>query len=204
MKRGFKLFIATAALITFKTMDAQESKKIGFTTGIGINKIQGRLHQVFRSTVAFNSGLELALGKNWYAQAELNFNSLKYDQQKKADNSSYLFQNTNSSLLLLGLNGGKDFHLGKSGWFTSLYGGADFISVGEPRISIDEDKKIVTQTAARRSGIFGKAGGRFGVNTKSKIFQTLYIDGAYWLSSVSTQGASLKGISVFAGIKMSM
>jgi len=204
MIRQIKLLAVVIAVITFKHTDAQDSKKIGFTTGVGVNKIQGQLHHTFRSTVAFNSGLEIALGKKWYAQAELNFNSLKYDQQIKADNSSYLFQNTNSSLLLLGLNGGRNFKLGKSSWFTSLYGGSGFISVGEPRISIDEDKKIVIQTAARRSGIFGKGGGRIGLDTKSKIFQTLYIDGAYWISSVNTQGASLKGISLFAGIKMSI
>lgn len=204
MIKRITLLAVTIALLNLKETIAQDSKKIGFTTGIGINKILGSLHQTFRSTVAFNSGLELTLGKKWFAQAELNFNSLKYDQQKKADNSSYLFQNTNSSLLLLGLNGGRNFRLQKSNWFSSLYGGAGFISVGEPRISVDEDDKIVTQTAVRRAGIFGKGGGRIGLDTKSKVFQTLYIDGAYWISSVNTQGASLKGFSIFAGIKMMM
>ena len=203
MIKRIKLLVVVALLI-FKNTDAQDGKKIAFTTGIGVNKIQGVLRHTFRSTVAFNSALEITFRKKWYAQAELNFNSLKYDQQKKADNSSYLFQNTNSSLLLLGLNGGRDFKSENSNWFASLYGGSGFVSAGEPRISINEDKKIVTQTAAARTGIFGKGGGRVGFMTKSKIFQTLYIDGGYWLSSVKTQGGSLKGISLFAGIRMSV
>jgi hypothetical protein len=204
MKRTAKLFSAVMTILITANADAQDSSRIYFTTGVGVNKIKGSLHNAFRSTVAFNSALEADLRKNWFAQLELNFNTLKYDQQKKDDNSSYLFQNTNSSLLLIGLNGGRDFKFGDPRWFTSVYTGSGFISVGEPRISIDDDNRIVTQSAARRAGVFGKAGARAGYKTRSKIFQTIYLDGAYWTSTVTTQGGTLRGLSVFIGMRMSM
>lgn len=203
MKGQIRSFLIAAMILVATGGVAQDSSRIHFTTGVGVNKIKGSLGNTFRSTIAFNSALEVALGKNWFAQAELNFNTLKYDQQKKADNSSYLFRNTNSSLLLIGLNGGKDFFLTRS-WFISAYTGGGFISVGEPRISVDEDNRIVTQTIAARTGIFGKGGARAGYKTRSKIFQTLYIDGSYWTSTVKTQGNTLRGLSLFAGMRMSM
>lgn len=203
MKNTVKLFIIAMTVLAVKSASGQKESRVYVTTGVGVNKIKGNLREVFKSTIAFNSALEVDLRKNWYAQAELNFNTLKYNQQKKDDNSSYLFRNTNSSLLLIGLNGGRDFNFG-SHWFVSAYTGAGFISVGEPRISINEDDRIVTQTAVKRAGIFGKGGTRVGYKTKSKIFHTLYIDAAYWTSSVETQGARLHGLSAFAGIRMAM
>lgn len=199
-----KIIITVVVCMVVAGSYAQDSSRIYFTTGIGVNKIKGSLHHAFRSTVAFNSALELDLRKNWYAQLELNFNTLKYNQQKKDDNSSYLFRNTNSSLLLIGLNGGRDFKFNNTGWFTSVYAGSGYVSVGEPRISIDDDNKIVTQTAVSRTGVFGKMGTRVGYKTKSKIFQTLYVDGAYWTSTVETQGGTLRGLSAFVGMRMAM
>ncbi|MBL7737920.1 MAG: hypothetical protein JNK14_01790 [Chitinophagaceae bacterium] len=203
MEKQIRSFIIVATILVSTDGMAQDSSRIHFTTGVGVNKIKGSLSNTFRSTIAFNSALEVALGKNWFAQAELNFNTLKYDQQKKADNSSYLFRNTNSSLLLIGLNGGRDFSFANS-WFISAYTGGGFVSVGEPRISVDEDNRVVTQTIAARTGFFGKGGTRVGYKTRSKIFQTLYIDGSYWTSTVKTQGNTLRGLSLFAGMRMSM
>jgi hypothetical protein len=204
MKNIVKLLVAAVAMMFCKNSGAQDSSRIYFTTGAGVNKIQGTLHSTFSSTVAFNSALEVDLRNNWFAQVELSFNTLKYNQQKKDENSSYLFQNTSSSLVLIGLNGGRDFHFSKSNWFTSLYTGVGYVSIGEPRVSIDEVNNIVTQTDVSKTGVFGKGGGRIGYKTKSKIFQTLYLDGAYWFSSVKTQGASLNGVSIFGGIRMAM
>jgi hypothetical protein len=197
MRYKLKLYIAIAILLAGKFSKAQD-KRIFITTAVGANKIKGSLHNVFRSTVAFNSAIEIGFSSNWYAQGELNFNTLRYNQRKKDDNSSFLFKNTNSSLLLLGVNGGKNFNFGSSPWFTSVYLGSGFASIGEPRISVDVDNKIVEQTNVSRSGIFGKGGLRFGIRTKSKILQTLFVDGSYWVSSVTTQGGKLKGLSAFA------
>lgn len=207
MNRNSKFTLAILFTITLSIAKSYAQNKlidgVHLTTGAGVNKILGKLGNTFRSTIAFNSGFEKQLNKNWYLQAEANFNTLKYDQQQKDDNSTFLFRNTNSSLFMLGLNGGKDF-LFADHWFVSLYGGTGYINIGEPRVSIDEINDIVTQSVKRRSGILGKGGSRLGINTQSKIFHTLYIDASYWTSTLRTQGKTLNSVAIFAGMRMAM
>jgi hypothetical protein len=190
--------------IFFIPVNAQHDNKLHLTTGIGINNIQGKLKNTFRSTVAFNSGFERSFGKQVYGQIEASFNTLKYDQQVKDDNSPYLFQNTSSSFFMIGTNWGYDFHLGKSPLFTSLYAGTGFLSLGKPRVTIDEVNNIVIQKMIRRNGIFGKAGGRIGLNTGSNTFHTLYLDGSWMTSSVKSEGSTFRNVAVFIGMRMAM
>lgn len=194
--------ICTGLLIS--AVNAQEDKGLHLTTGIGINSIQGKLNKTFRSSVAFNSGFEKSFSKHWYGQVELNFNSLKYDQQAKDASSPYLFQNTSSSFFQVSANWGYNFHFPKTPLFASIYTGTGFLSLGKPRISLDEQTNIVTQTIIRGNGIFGKAGGRIGINTKSSIFHTLYIDGSWLTSTVKTEGSRFRNIGVFIGMRMAM
>lgn len=201
------LLLAILAQSIAGDLDAQKDKDVKglqLTTGVGFNKFQGPLGKTFRSTVAFNSGFEKSFRNNWYGQLEVNFNSLKYDQQKKDSNSDYLFQNTNSSLFMAGLNFGKDFHWGNTGWFNSVYTGTGYINIGEPRISLDLINNIITQSVVRRAGILGKGGTRIGYTTKSKFLQTIYIDGSYWISTLKTNDKAVRSISVFLGIRMAM
>ena len=118
MNRNSKFTLAILFTITLSIAKSYAQNKlidgVHLTTGAGVNKILGKLGNTFRSTIAFNSGFEKQLNKNWYLQAEANFNTLKYDQQQKDDNSTFLFRNTNSSLFMLGLNGGKDFFICRS------------------------------------------------------------------------------------------
>src|SRR5687767_5693046 len=109
IRRNF-IFIGVASIF-FMTASAQHDNKLHLTTGIGVNNIQGKLKNTFRSTVAFNSGFEKSFSKHWYGQIEVSFNTLKYDQQVKDDNSPYLFQNTTSSFFMIGTNWGYDFNL---------------------------------------------------------------------------------------------
>jgi hypothetical protein len=200
-KISLLLIVAT---VSSASLNAQPDTKFHLNTGIGINNIQGKLKNTFRSTVAFNSGFERSFGKHWYAQIEVNFNTLKYDQQVKDDNSPYLFQNTSSSFFQVGTNWGYDFHFGSSPWFSSVYGGTGFLSLGKPRITIDEVTNIATQEIIRGNGIFGKAGSRIGYNTSSATFHTLYIDGSWMTSSVVSEGSTFRNISVFIGMRMAM
>jgi hypothetical protein len=196
--------IAVFALSGLQAQTAEKNSDLHLTTGVGINRIQGQLGKTFRSTVAFNSGFEKSLGKNWFAQLEANFNTLKYDQQQKDVNSEYLFQNTNSSLFMLTVNGGRDFQFGKSKWFASPYLGSGYINIGEPRVKVDDVNSVIIQSVVRRAGILGKAGGRIGFDTRTKILQVIYIDGSYWTSSLKTAGDRVSSISVFIGMRMSM
>jgi hypothetical protein len=206
MKMKFKLntVFFFAAFNIYNTINAQEDKSLHLTTGIGINSIQGSLSNTFRSSIAFNSGFEKLFAKHWYGQAEVAFNSLKYDQQVKDDNSPYLFQNTSSSFFQVGVNWGYNFYFGKSPLFASLYGGSGFLSLGKPRITVDDQNQVVTQSIIRGNGAFGKAGGRIAVNTKSSLLHTIYLDGSWLTSTVKTEGSTFRNVAVFLGIRMAM
>ena len=116
------IFISISVTVfSASSLVAQENGKVFFTTSFGLINAQGKFGNAFKSTLAFNSGVEMALKKDWFAQLVFDFNALKYDQQVRDANSPFLFQNTNSSLLLLGLNGGKNIYFKNHKWFTSVY-----------------------------------------------------------------------------------
>lgn len=192
------------AVVPAYAQQPETHQGIHLTTGVGINKIQGELGNTFRSTVAFNSGFEKGFSNNWFGQLEVNFNTLKYDQRKTDANSAYLFQNTSSSLFMIGVNFGRDFNFGGSKWFASPYVGTGYINIGEPRLQFHEPTGIIRQDVIRKSGVLGKGGGRVGYRTKSKLLQTLYLDGSYWTSSLKVNSFSFRSISVFIGIRMTM
>ena len=203
MKRFAQFFLPAMCFFTFRQLTAQENSKVYVTTGAGIIKSPGSLHKVFKPSIAFNSGIELVNKTNWFLQGTLDFHTLKYNQQFKEDGSPYLFVNTTSSLVQIAVSGGKNFHFGDSKWFASLYSGGGYLNVGEPRL-IDQSENTIKQEVSRKTSVFGKAGTRIGYQTKSKLLQTIYFDGAYWASPLTIQGSSLKGISLFLGARMAM
>jgi hypothetical protein len=203
MNKKSKLSFAVILLTIFIASNAQDSTRIFFTTGAGLIKSPGSLRQVFQPSIAFNSGIEMANKKNWFVQGTLDFNTLKYNQRIKEGGSPYLFQNTNSSLFMAALNGGKNFHFGHNNWFASLYTGGGYLNIGEPRL-VDDTGNTIRQEISRKGAVFGKAGTRFGYKTKIKLLQTIYIDGSYWRSPLKVQGSILSGVSLFAGARMSM
>lgn len=182
---------------------SQDSSKIFFTTGVGIIKAPGSLGSVFKPSIAFNSGVEAVNKKNWFVQATLDFNTLKYNQRIKEDGSPYLFHNTNSSLVMLALNGGKNFPITGSRWFASAYAGGGYLNVGEPRLT-SVTNNTIRQEVSRKGGVFGKAGTRIAYKSPIKFLQTIYFDGAWWTSPLAVQGSKLSGISLFVGVRMSM
>lgn len=182
---------------------AQDSTKLLFTTGIGLIKSPGRLSNVLHPSVAFNSGIELTGKKKWFAQFTLDFNTLKYDQQVRDENSDFIFQNTSSSLVMVALSGGKNFYFGHARWFTSPYVGAGYLNIGEPRL-IKESEVLVRQEVSRKGGVFAKIGTRLGYKTNTKILKTIYVDVSWWKSPLRVQQEKLTGVSFFIGTRMSM
>jgi len=200
-----KIIITTFISVSFSIISfSQKDNQTYLTTGVGLNEVLGKLNKAFRSTVAFNSGIEKPFGKNWYGQVDLNFNSLRYDQQALDESSPYLFRNANSSLFLIGVNGGRDFKFGNSPWFSSLYVGTGYLNIGKPRVNLDEINNTVTQTVVRKNGIVAKGGGRIAFQTKSALFQTLYLDASLLTSTVKTEGYYFKTFGIFVGTRMSM
>jgi hypothetical protein len=189
-------------LLVCQSCFAQDTSRIFFTTGAGIIKSPGSLSSVLHPSIAFNSGIEIVNKKNWFAQGTLDFNTLKYNQRIKENGSPYLFKNTNSSLFMAAISGGKNFHFGHNKWFASAYTGGGYLNIGEPRL-IDHMENTIKQEISRKGSVFGKLGARIGYKTKIKFLQTIYFDGSYWRSPLDVQGAKLSGLSLFLGARMS-
>lgn len=201
-KKIVGVFAAGIVLLASDIM-AQDSSKVHFTTGIGVIKSPGSLANVLGPSIAFSSGLELIVKNSWFLQGTFDLNMLKYNQRIREDNSPYLFQNTNSSLVMIGLNGGKNYHFGQNKWLASFYAGSGYLNIGEPRLT-DQTENSIRQEVSRKASVFGKIGTRIGYKTKVKFLQTIYFDAAYWDSPLSIQGAGLSGLSLSVGIRMGM
>lgn len=197
LRTGFTIIAISIAFIGF----SQEKGKIFFTTAVGLINAQGKFSNAYKSTVTFNSGVELSLKRDWFGQFVLDFNALKYDQQIRDNNSAFLFKNTNSSLLLFGLNFGKNIYLKNKKWFVSFYGGSGYLNIGEPRLKIDAISNIAEQEVVRKSSIFARTGTRIAFKTKSSFFQTIFLDGSYWVSPAYVQDGRVNGFSLYVGTR---
>ena len=196
-----KIFLTIIIALVLNQTYAQQSSGLFFTTGVGVIKVRHTLRDILKPTVGLNSGLELTNKQNWFLQGTLDFNTLKYDQKLKDGNSPYLFQNTSSSLLMLGLNGGKNFKLSDNS-FLSAYVGGGYLNIGEPRVTITNS--VITQNVIRQRNIFGRGGTRYAFKSPIKFLQTLYIDANWWTAPVKVQGMQLNGFSFFITSRMSM
>lgn len=203
MKNRYTLLLMAMILAGVGKIEAQDSSRIFLTTGTGIIKSPGALHHVFHPSLAFNSGIELTNKHNYFIQASFDFNTLKYNQLITDESSPFLFQNTSSSLIMLAVSAGKNFHFSHNKWFSSVYTGGGYLNIGEPRLQHLHDN-IIYQEVSRKPGVFAKAGLRIGYRTKIKFLQTIYFDGAWWESALKVQGAYLKGASLFLGLRMAI
>jgi hypothetical protein len=201
--KKIKLFFAMVLLGTSFNAVAQDSSKIFFTTAIGLIKAPGKLSKIFQPSIALNSGIEVTGKNNWFVQGTFDFNTLKYNQQIKEDGSPYLFQNTGSSLIMLAINGGKNFHFSNNKLFASIYAGAGYLNIGEPRL-LKYNENTFKQQVSRMGNVFGKVGTRLGYKTKIKFLQTIYFDGSWWQSPLKVQGSAINGFSFFVGLRMGM
>jgi hypothetical protein len=182
---------------------AQDSTKFYIFSGVGVINGQGEFGKSIKPSLGFNSGLELKLKHQLFCQFSIDFNSLKYNQQKLDTYSPYLFQNTSINLLLLGINLGYNFNKPTDKWLASIYLGSGFLNISEPRITLNNASTIVESTLSQ-ANIFGRTGARFGYKTKSAFFQTLYLDLGYWTSPATVQGGNVQGISILIGTRVTM
>jgi hypothetical protein len=199
-KKLFLLFVSICCLSVLSL--AQDSSKFYFTTSVGLLSPVGGFSQPYKTSLALNSGIEYKIVHAFFAQLVLDFNAVKYSQQVKDINSDYLFQQTNSSIFLAGLNVGKNFsvHPGAK-LFSSVYAGSGYVNIGEPRLSVNTSSYIIEQQVKRMPGIFAKVGFRGGYKTHSAFLQTIYIDGSFWTSNLSIQQTRAQALSLYAGTR---
>ena len=201
MKRQILIAICLLFITKESVIHAQDSSKIFFTTGIGYLLPNTKLNSILQSSVAINSGIELATKKDLFFQLTLDVNTLKYNQQIPDAESSHLLQNANSPLVILGANAGKNIALADT-WLLSGYIGGGYINIGEPRATVYGN--IVKQTLVRNGNIFGRAGARLKFDTKSKLLHMIYADVNWWTSPIKVQNAPVNGFGFFIGTRMPM
>jgi hypothetical protein len=198
--------LATITLIVFccaSSVLAQDSSRIFFTSSVGLLVPTSNFSNAYQRSLALNSGIEYKFKKDYFVQFNLDFNAVKYNQQVKDKNSNFLFQNTNSSLLLAGFNLGKNISLSPSKkLFASPYLGIGYANIGEPRLTVDSNQGIISQNVTRMQGLYAKGGFRVLYQTKSKILQTIFIDPSYWTSNVDVQQSIAQAFSLLVGTRI--
>ena len=197
-----RILLAVAFLSGFAIIsNAQDSSKFYFTTAAGIFAPVSAFSKAYKNSLALNSGIEYQFSKYYFTQFVLDFNAVKYNQQVRDGNSSYLFQHTNSPIFLAGFNFGRNISISKSGkFFASPYIGFGYANIGEPRLTM-KNTGIFEQEVTRMTGIYAKQGVRAGYRTSSKILQTLYIDLAYLSANIHIQDSRPRAFSFLAGTR---
>ncbi|WP_462254463.1 hypothetical protein [Ferruginibacter sp.] len=185
------------------TAHAQDSTHFYFTTSAGLLVPVNNFSNAYQTSLALNSGVEYKINHSLFAQFVLDFNAVKYSQRYQDDNSTYLFQKTNSSIFLAGFNFGKNFSFSKiSRLFSSVYTGAGYVNIGEPRLNVNLNNNIVEQSVKRMPGVFVKSGLRLGYKTSSSFLQTIYIDGSYWTTNITVQQSKAQAVSLYIGTRI--
>jgi len=195
-----KIVLIIVISCTLINATAQDTSKTFFTTSFGILSPLSKFSNAYKTSLALNSGIEYKFSKNYFLQFVLDFNAINYDQQIKDASSNYLFQNTSSSVFLVGLNVGRNVNINKSGsLFVSPYLGLGYANIGEPRLTIDNTTNVITQEVTRMKGLFTRGGLRLGYKTKSKVLQTIYIDASYWTTNITIQDSKPQALSILVG-----
>lgn len=197
------VLIALLGFLCTSGVLAQDSSRIFFTSSVGLLAPVSNFSNAYQRSLALNSGIEYQLKKNYFVQFILDFNAVKYNQQVKDINSNYLFQNTNSSVLLAGLNLGKNIYFNHTKKiFASPYFGIGYANIGEPRLTVDNDKGIISQNVTRMQGLYARGGLRLLYQTKSKILQTIFIDPSYWSANITVQESTAQAFSFLVGTRI--
>lgn len=201
--RVAKLVMIVAIICVVINATAQDSSKLFFTTSIGVLSPLSKFSNAYKTSLALNSGIEYKISKNNFIQFVLDFNAVNYSQQVKDGGSNFLFQNTSSSVFMLGFNAGRNINLNKAGnFFVSPYIGLGYANIGEPRLTFNNTTNIITQEVTRMSGLFTRGGLRFAFKTQSKILQTIYIDALYWTTNITVQDSKPQALSILVGTRV--
>jgi len=201
-KISFKLAFVIGIFCTAINVTAQDSSKLFFTTSVGILSPLSKFSNAYKTSLALNSGIEYKVSRNYFLQFVLDFNAVNYDQQVKDASSNYLFQNTSSSVFLVGLNVGRNISINKYGsLFVSPYLGLGYSNIGEPRLTINNTTNMITQEVTRMNGLFTRGGLRLGYKTNSKVLQTIYLDASYWTTNINVQDSKPQALSILVGTR---
>ena len=200
MKKVLYIFLIFVETLSFA--NAQDSSKIHFSSSIGILIPLSSFSKSFENSLSLSSGIEYSLKNNYFLLGEIGFNSIKYNQQIKDNTSDFLFQNTNSMLIELGLKIGKNFKIKPIHRFsTSPYLGLAYINFGEPRLVVDLNSKYIKQQINRTQGLSINLGTRVNYKPQVKFIENLFIDLTLFNSNIDLQNSKPQALTFKIGTK---
>lgn len=198
-----RFYLTLVVVFTAVFSHAQDSVRVNVTSSLGVIKPLNGFSNSFGTSFSVNSGLIYKLKKHVYLSGVLSVNMLKYDQTILDEHASYSFQNTSSPFIQVGLYVGRNINFGMKKRFTiSPYAGIGGLSLSEPRLSLNEESKSISQTVIRNISFFYAGGTRILFNTRTKLLQTLFIDTKYWRSPLVVQDENPEAISLMIGTKI--
>lgn len=204
MKRSCFLFFGISICFApFLVLAQEDSSKLYFSSSVGLLKPLSTFAKSYNTSLALSSGIEYRIAKRYFLLGEVGLNALKYNQQIIDKSSAYLFQNTNSSVISLGLNVGRIIKLKPADDFSfSPYGGIGYINIGEPRLLIDKTSQIIRQQVKRMQGLYTKVGTRFSYKTNTKAIQNVFLDVSCWNAHLLVQESKPQAFIFVFGTKI--
>jgi hypothetical protein len=196
-----KTLLLLVLFLVFQKISAQDStNKTYITSAVGILVPISNFANAYEKSLALTSGFGYKLPRNLLLEFGFEFNAVKYNQVIIDANSSFLFKNTNSSILLAGVSLLQNVPLNTpKTFFLAPYIGTGYINIGEPRLKVDLDKKTIDQSIRRMSGIYVKTGAKIIVKSKYKIAKTLFLDPSIWTSNINVQQSTARAFSIRVG-----
>lgn len=203
MKKSCFLFFGISICFAPFFALAQDTTKLYFSSSAGLLKPLSTFAKSYNTSLALSSGIEYRFAKRYFLLGEVGLNAVKYNQQFIDKSSAYLFQNTNSSVISLGLNVGRIIQPKPAESFSlSPYVGIGYINVGEPRLLVDKTSQIIRQQVKRMQGLFTKIGTRFSYKTNAKAIQNVFFDVSYWNAYLLVQQSKPQAFIFVFGTKI--
>jgi hypothetical protein len=194
-------FLSIILFLSLKIAIAQDStSKTYITSSVGVLVPLSKFANAYEKSLALTSGFGYKLPKNFIAEFGFEFNAVKYNQVVLDANSNFLFKNTNSSILMAGISLLKKVPLNsQKSVFLAPYIGFGYTNIGEPRLNVNLQKNIISQSTRRMQGVYAKSGLKLIIKTKSKMLKTVFLDPSIWSSSIRVQGSSAQAFTLRAG-----
>lgn len=203
MKKSCFLFFGISICFTPFLVLAQDSSKLYFSSSVGLLKPLSAFAKSYNTSLALSSGIEYRIAKRYFLLGEVGLNAVKYNQQNIDKSSAYLFQNTKSSVISLGLNVSRIIKPKPADAFSlSPYVGIGYINIGEPRLLVDKTSQIIKQKVLRMQGLFTKIGTRFSYKTNTKAIQNVFFDVSYWNAYLLVQESKPQAFIFVFGTKI--
>jgi hypothetical protein len=191
------VFLFVFFMIGSSISKAQDSTKVFVSSGMGLLFPNGDFAKAYSISLNLGTGVEIVFPKKYFLDLNAGFNAVKYSQQIRETGSPFLFEKTNSNLIMLGANYGKIFEIGNAKMFMiSPYVGLGYVNIGEPRLEVNQSLLTIVQRMQRMQGIFVKGGLRVGYKLHKKALEGIFLNTSYWRGNLKIQESRPEALSI--------